>query len=108
MCVCVFNILNVSCNLLSGSEQTCAALLQDLLLLYSALYSDIYLWFVGKLSNPFTAPYCATKSALNGFFGSLSHELAMKKSNVSISLITLGLIDTESALKAVRFVNRVQ
>ncbi|XP_043986052.1 hydroxysteroid 11-beta-dehydrogenase 1-like protein isoform X4 [Gambusia affinis] len=56
----------------------------------------------GKLSNPFTAPYCATKSALNGFFGSLSHELAMKKSNVSISLITLGLIDTESALKAVR------
>uniref|UniRef100_A0A3B5LNJ3 Hydroxysteroid (11-beta) dehydrogenase 1-like a n=1 Tax=Xiphophorus couchianus TaxID=32473 RepID=A0A3B5LNJ3_9TELE len=56
----------------------------------------------GKLSNPFTAPYCATKSALNGFFGSLSHELAMKKSNVSISLITLGLIDTETALKAVR------
>ncbi|MEQ2242964.1 hypothetical protein ILYODFUR_002223 [Ilyodon furcidens] len=56
----------------------------------------------GKMSNPFAAPYTATKCALNGFFGSLNHELAMKKSNVSISICTLGLIDTESALNAVR------
>lgn len=56
----------------------------------------------GKMSNPFTAPYTATKAALTGFFGSLTHELAMKKSNVSISVCTLGLIDTETALNAVR------
>ncbi|XP_015252948.1 PREDICTED: hydroxysteroid 11-beta-dehydrogenase 1-like protein [Cyprinodon variegatus] len=56
----------------------------------------------GKMSNPFAAPYTATKAALNGFFGSLTHELAMKKSNVSVSLCTLGFIDTESALNAVK------
>ncbi|KAM4574982.1 hydroxysteroid 11-beta-dehydrogenase 1-like protein [Fundulus diaphanus] len=55
-----------------------------------------------KLSNPFTAPYTATKSALNGFFGSLSHELAMKESNVSVSICSLGLIDTDTAMNAVR------
>lgn len=50
------------------------------------------------------APYCSTKSALNGFFGALYHELAMKKSNVSLSLCTLGLIDTEAAMEKVRLV----
>ncbi|XP_068175312.1 hydroxysteroid 11-beta-dehydrogenase 1-like protein [Antennarius striatus] len=56
----------------------------------------------GKLSNPFVAPYASTKFALTGFFGALQHELAIKKSNVSISICTLGLIDTESAMKKVR------
>lgn len=56
------------------------------------------------MTNPFTLPYSSTKFALNGFFGSLNHELAMKKSNVSISICTLGLIDTDSAMEKVRFV----
>ncbi|KAF6718538.1 Hydroxysteroid 11-beta-dehydrogenase 1-like protein [Oryzias melastigma] len=56
----------------------------------------------GRVNSPFVAPYTSTKFALNGFFGSLHHELAMKKSNVSISICTLGLIDTASAMKHVR------
>lgn len=56
------------------------------------------------MPSPFVAPYTSTKFALNGFFGALYHELAMKKSNVSISICTLGLIDTESALEKVRLV----
>ncbi|KAM9357916.1 hydroxysteroid 11-beta-dehydrogenase 1-like protein [Symphorus nematophorus] len=62
---------------------------------------------LGKMSSPFTAPYTSTKFALNGFFGALGHELAMKKSNVSISVCTLGLIDTESAMEKVRGVTSV-
>ncbi|XP_008405418.1 hydroxysteroid 11-beta-dehydrogenase 1-like protein [Poecilia reticulata] len=62
---------------------------------------------LGKMPNPFTLPYSSTKFALNGFFGSLYHELAMKKSNVSISICTLGLIDTDSAMDKVRGVTNV-
>ncbi|XP_029905017.1 hydroxysteroid 11-beta-dehydrogenase 1-like protein [Myripristis murdjan] len=62
---------------------------------------------LGKMPSPFVAPYSSTKFALNGFFGSLQHELAMKKSNVSISICTLGLIDTESAMEKVRSVTDV-
>lgn len=62
---------------------------------------------LGKMASPFVAPYTSTKFALNGFFGALSHELAMKKSNVSISVCTLGLIDTESAMDKVRDVTNV-
>uniref|UniRef100_G3PHF5 Hydroxysteroid (11-beta) dehydrogenase 1-like b n=1 Tax=Gasterosteus aculeatus TaxID=69293 RepID=G3PHF5_GASAC len=57
---------------------------------------------LAKMPSPFVAPYASTKHALNGFFGSLYHELAMKKSNVSVSICTLGLIDTESAMDKVR------
>lgn len=57
------------------------------------------------MASPFVAPYTSTKFALNGFFGALHHELAMKKSNVSISVCTLGLIDTESAMNKVRLVH---
>ncbi|XP_058495458.1 hydroxysteroid 11-beta-dehydrogenase 1-like protein isoform X3 [Solea solea] len=53
---------------------------------------------LGKLSSPFVAPYSSTKSALNGFFGSLFHELSIKKSNMSITICTLGVIDTETAM----------
>lgn len=62
---------------------------------------------LGKMPSPFVAPYTSTKFALNGFFGSLQHELAMKKSNVSISICTLGLIDTQSAMEKVRDVTDV-
>lgn len=62
---------------------------------------------LGKMPSPFSAPYISTKFALNGFFGALQHELAMKKSNVSISTCILGLIDTESAMDKVRGVTNV-
>lgn len=75
--------------------------LGDILALNTTLKVDSY---TGKSASPFAAPYCSTKSALNGFFGALYHELAMKKSNVSVSLCTLGLIDTESAMDKVRLV----
>ncbi|KAJ3599291.1 hypothetical protein NHX12_033254 [Muraenolepis orangiensis] len=57
---------------------------------------------LGKMPSPFVAPYSSTKFALNGFFGSLQHELAMKKSNVSLSICTLGLIDTDNAMEKVK------
>ncbi|XP_012736367.2 hydroxysteroid 11-beta-dehydrogenase 1-like protein [Fundulus heteroclitus] len=62
---------------------------------------------LAKMTSPFTLPYTSTKFALNGFFGSLHHELAMKRSNVSISICTLGLIDTDSAMEKVRGVTDV-
>ncbi|XP_033937225.1 hydroxysteroid 11-beta-dehydrogenase 1-like protein [Pseudochaenichthys georgianus] len=62
---------------------------------------------LGKMPSPFVAPYTSTKFALNGFFGALQHELAMKKSNVSISICTLGLIDTEAAMEKVKGVTSV-
>ncbi|XP_046907084.1 hydroxysteroid 11-beta-dehydrogenase 1-like protein [Hypomesus transpacificus] len=57
---------------------------------------------LAKMSSPFVAPYSSTKFALNGFFGTLQQELAMKNSNVSISIATLGLIDTDNAMEKVR------
>ncbi|XP_060889400.1 hydroxysteroid 11-beta-dehydrogenase 1-like protein [Labrus mixtus] len=62
---------------------------------------------LGKMASPFVAPYTSTKFALNGFFGALHHELAMKKSNVSISICTLGLIDTEAAMDKVKGVTNI-
>ncbi|XP_056271033.1 hydroxysteroid 11-beta-dehydrogenase 1-like protein isoform X1 [Pseudoliparis swirei] len=59
---------------------------------------------LGKMPSPFAVPYTSTKFALNGFFGALHHELVMKKSNVSISICTLGLIDTDAAMDKVRSV----
>ncbi|NWT16355.1 DHI1L protein, partial [Vireo altiloquus] len=58
----------------------------------------------GKMPTPFTTSYSATKFALDGFFGSLRHELIMQKRNVSVTLCILGLIDTESALENIRHV----
>ncbi|XP_066503714.1 hydroxysteroid 11-beta-dehydrogenase 1-like protein [Hoplias malabaricus] len=57
---------------------------------------------LGKFCSPFALPYIATKFALNGFFGSLQHELMMKNSNVSISICILGLIDTDSAMEKIK------
>ncbi|XP_047199243.1 hydroxysteroid 11-beta-dehydrogenase 1-like protein [Hippoglossus stenolepis] len=56
---------------------------------------------LGKVASPFMAPYSSTKAALNGFFRSLYHELSLKKSNVSITLCTLGFIDTDAAMEKV-------
>ncbi|KFO76797.1 Corticosteroid 11-beta-dehydrogenase isozyme 1, partial [Cuculus canorus] len=55
----------------------------------------------GKVGSPFTAPYSATKFALDGFYSSLRHEFIMEKVNVSITLCILGYINTESAMRAV-------
>jgi short-subunit dehydrogenase len=41
--------------------------------------------------------YGGTKHAVNGFFDGIRSELALKSSNISITLSTLGSIDTESA-----------
>lgn len=62
----------------------------------------MFLIFAGKMCSPFALPYIATKFALNGFFGSLQHELAMKHSNVTVTVCTLGLIDTESAMEKIK------
>uniref|UniRef100_A0A8C9UHA3 11-beta-hydroxysteroid dehydrogenase 1 n=1 Tax=Serinus canaria TaxID=9135 RepID=A0A8C9UHA3_SERCA len=48
----------------------------------------------GKVGFPFTAPYSATKFALDGFFSSLRQEFAIQSINVSITLCILGFIDT--------------
>ncbi|KAG9350603.1 hypothetical protein JZ751_024492 [Albula glossodonta] len=57
---------------------------------------------LGKMCTPFVAPYTATKFAVNGFFGTIYHELAMQRTNVSLTICTLGLINTESAMEKVR------
>ncbi|KAA0712229.1 Hydroxysteroid 11-beta-dehydrogenase 1-like protein [Triplophysa tibetana] len=57
---------------------------------------------LGKVTSPFALPYAATKFALNGFFGGLQHELAMQGSNVSVTICTLGLIDTETAMEKIK------
>ncbi|XP_040177622.1 hydroxysteroid 11-beta-dehydrogenase 1-like protein isoform X3 [Rana temporaria] len=57
---------------------------------------------LGKVATPFTTSYGATKFALDGFFSSLRHELAMKNIPVSITLCILGLIDTQSAMEKVK------
>nr|DBA28351.1 TPA: hypothetical protein GDO54_008735 [Pyxicephalus adspersus] len=56
----------------------------------------------GKVATPFTTSYGATKFALDGFFWSLRHELAMKNVPVSITLCILGLVDTKSAMEKVK------
>ena len=56
----------------------------------------------GKVCHPFTGPYSATKFSLYGFFGTLQHELVMQRKNVSITICTLGLIDTESAMEKIK------
>lgn len=48
----------------------------------------------GKTAAPFSAPYSATKFALDGFFSSLRHEFIIDKVNVSITLCILGYINT--------------
>lgn len=42
----------------------------------------------------FMGPQTTTKFAVNGFFGSLQHELAMQHSNVSVTTSTLCLTNT--------------
>lgn len=55
----------------------------------------------GKIPYPLVAPYSASKFALDGFFSSIRKEFVVNRVNVSISLCVLGLIDTDTARKAV-------
>ncbi|XP_004700194.1 corticosteroid 11-beta-dehydrogenase isozyme 1 [Echinops telfairi] len=55
----------------------------------------------GKMANPLIAPYSASKFALDGFFSSIRTEYSITKVNVSITLCFLGLINTETAMKAI-------
>ncbi|XP_069504571.1 hydroxysteroid 11-beta-dehydrogenase 1-like protein [Ambystoma mexicanum] len=57
---------------------------------------------IGKIPTPYTTSYTAAKFALDGFFGSLRHELAMVGTDVSITLCILGVIDTEYAMEKIR------
>ncbi|XP_033112347.1 hydroxysteroid 11-beta-dehydrogenase 1-like protein [Anneissia japonica] len=58
--------------------------------------------FAGKVGVPYTAPYCASKFALDGFFGALRQELIFKNKDVSITLCILGSIDTPNARSAAK------
>ncbi|XP_012667313.1 corticosteroid 11-beta-dehydrogenase isozyme 1 [Otolemur garnettii] len=55
----------------------------------------------GKIAHPLVAPYSASKFALDGFFSSIRTEYSVAKVNVSITLCILGLINTDTAMKAV-------
>ncbi|XP_008058183.1 corticosteroid 11-beta-dehydrogenase isozyme 1 [Carlito syrichta] len=55
----------------------------------------------GKIAHPLLAPYSASKFALDGFFSSIRKEYSLAKVNVSITLCVLGLINTDTAIKAV-------
>lgn len=54
----------------------------------------------GKMTQPMIAPYSASKFALDGFFSTIRQEYSLAKVNVSITLCVLGLINTETAMKA--------
>ena len=45
---------------------------------------------LGKVPTPFLASYCASKHALEGFFGSLREELTMSNIDVAITVCTVG------------------
>nr|XP_017515211.2 corticosteroid 11-beta-dehydrogenase isozyme 1 isoform X1 [Manis javanica] len=55
----------------------------------------------GKMASPLVAPYSASKFALDGFFSSIRKEYSVTNVNVSITLCILGLINTDTAMKAV-------
>ncbi|XP_002739497.2 hydroxysteroid 11-beta-dehydrogenase 1-like protein [Saccoglossus kowalevskii] len=58
----------------------------------------------GKMGLPYMTHYSATKHALDGFFRSLRHELALSSVDVSITICTMGGIDTDHALQASKHV----
>lgn len=54
----------------------------------------------GRVAIPLLAAYSATKFALDGFFSSLRAELDASCARASVTLCTLGLINTDPALAA--------
>ena len=55
-----------------------------------------YGFFTVKVETLAAAAYVASKFALDGFFSTLRAELAMEKSNVTVTLCPLGFIGTYS------------
>ncbi|OWF40730.1 hydroxysteroid 11-beta-dehydrogenase 1-like protein isoform X1 [Mizuhopecten yessoensis] len=53
----------------------------------------------GKIAQPFTIAYSASKFALNGFFNGLRQELKMKNCDISITLCVIGFVGTENAVR---------
>nr|XP_012314672.1 corticosteroid 11-beta-dehydrogenase isozyme 1 [Aotus nancymaae]XP_012314673.1 corticosteroid 11-beta-dehydrogenase isozyme 1 [Aotus nancymaae] len=62
----------------------------------------------GKVAYPMISAYSASKFALDGFFSSIRKEYLMAEVNVSITLCVLGLIDTDTAMKAVSGIINMQ
>lgn len=56
----------------------------------------------GKLAQPFTAVYSASKFALDGFFSGLRQEFLMKRCNISITLCIIGFVGTENSIRGLR------
>ncbi|VDI38219.1 chromatin assembly factor 1 subunit B [Mytilus galloprovincialis] len=56
----------------------------------------------GKVAQPFSGVYSSTKFALDGFFGSIRQEFALRNCDVSITLCVIGLVGTESAISELR------
>jgi dehydrogenase/reductase SDR family protein 7B len=53
---------------------------------------------VGKYGTPYRSAYCASKHALHGYFDSLRAEVAV--SNIKVTIICPGFIETPIAVKA--------
>lgn len=53
----------------------------------------------GRVPAIYNVAYSSTKFALNGFFTGLRHELAVKASNISVTLCTIGLINTNNTVQ---------
>lgn len=56
----------------------------------------------GTVGFPILAPYSATKFAIQGFFSSLRQELLHRRTNVAITVVVLGFVDTDSAVTFAR------
>jgi len=52
---------------------------------------------VAKIASPKTAPYAATKGAVQAFFESIRQDLILRGSNLSITLCVLGNVASENA-----------
>lgn len=52
----------------------------------------------GRMPQLFNVAYATTKFAINGFFSGIRHEFAYLKSNVSVTICTIGLIGTQSVV----------
>ncbi|KAI8503190.1 hypothetical protein Bbelb_190110 [Branchiostoma belcheri] len=57
---------------------------------------------LGKITGTFVSYYSGAKFALDGFFGSLRQELQLKKVDVSITLVVLGMVDTEQSMNSAK------
>ncbi|CAC5401754.1 HSD11B1 [Mytilus coruscus] len=62
----------------------------------------VFIPLQSKVAQPFSGVYSSTKFALDGFFGSIRQEFALRNCDVSITLCVIGLVGTESAISELR------